>query len=316
MKPLKIIFAGTPAFSLPCLQALHATGHDICAVFTQPDRPAGRGQKPQASVIKQWAESKLLPIFQPETLRQTDIQQTIANYKADVMVVVAYGLILPQVVLDTPKFGCINVHASLLPRWRGAAPIQYAIRSGDKETGITIMQMSAGMDSGDILKQVHCPILDDDTSETLFTRLSELAPEALLSTLENIEQGISHATRQQEDLVTYSPKIAKTEAHINWQDTSQQIFQNIRAFIPWPIAYTQFETDSIKIHRAHPVAGFSTHTAPPGTIIAHKDDSIIVKTGDGALAITHWQWPNHKLMSLKDWLLHKASQIPVGSMLQ
>ena len=316
MKSLKIIFAGTPAFSLPCLQALHAAGHDICAVFTQPDRPAGRGQKPQASVIKKWAESKQLTIFQPETLRQTDIQQIIAHYKADVMVVVAYGLILPQVVLDTPKFGCINVHASLLPRWRGAAPIQYAIRYGDKETGITIMQMSAGMDSGDILKQVHCSILDNDTSETLFTRLSELAPEALLSTLEDIELGINHATPQQDDLVTYSPKIAKTEAKIDWQTTSQQIFQNIKAFMPWPIAYCQYQANTIKIHHAHPVKSFSNHETMPGTILAHQTDCILVKTGDSALAITDWQWPNHKVTRVKDWLLHKSSQMPVGSILE
>jgi methionyl-tRNA formyltransferase len=316
MKPLKIIFAGTPAFSLPCLKALYAAGHDICAVFTQPDRPAGRGQKPQASVIKQWAESHQLAIFQPESLKHSDIQRTIADLNADVMVVVAYGLILPQIVLDMPKYGCINVHASLLPRWRGAAPIQYAIRFGDKKTGITIMQMSAGMDSGDILKQIDCPIAQEDTSETLFSRLSALAPNVLLDTLKEIVQGTSIAKPQQDEWVTYSPKIAKTEAKINWQDTSDQIFQNIKAFMPWPIAYCQFLDETIKIHRAHPVNGFSTHQALAGTILSHHNDRIIVKTGDGAIAITHWQWPNHKVTSLEDWLLHKASQIPVGSILK
>jgi len=315
MNPLKIIFAGTPAFSLPCLEALYAQGHHICAVFTQPDRPAGRGQKPQASAIKQWAQLQELSIYQPESLKHSDIQAQIAAFKADVMVVVAYGLILPKVVLDTPRLGCINVHASLLPRWRGAAPIQYAIRNGDLETGITIMQMDVGMDSGDILSQKTCQILNSDTSETLFTRLSQMAPSLLLSAIEDLQEGTATPLRQVEENVTYSPKITKLEAQIDWQQTSQQIWQNIRAFYPWPIAYTSLGQNNIKIHQAHPITDLQ-FDAPAGSIVAHREHDILIKTGDGVIAITHWQWPNQATIAVHDWLTHKATQAPLGSILQ
>jgi methionyl-tRNA formyltransferase len=314
MKPLKIIFAGTPHFSLPCLQALQQSGHEICAVFTQPDRPAGRGQKAQASVIKQWALEKQLPVFQPETLKHEAIQNTIAELQADVMVVVAYGLILPQKVLDLPKMGCINVHASLLPRWRGAAPIQYAIHAGDEITGITIMQMDQGMDTGDILTQERCPILANDTSESLFHRLSLMGAKLLVSTLEKLQHHEIKGIPQNHEHATYASKITKTQAKINWQDTSRQICQNTRAYQPWPVAFTELASQVVKIHQLRIVHDTTPSKTQPGTIIAHTQDELWVKTGDGVVAIINWQWPNQKITSLKDWLIHKASLAPIGAM--
>lgn len=315
MKPLKIIFAGTPQFSLPCLQALHQAGHDICAVFTQPDRPAGRGQKAQASVIKQWALEKHLPVYQPETLRTPDIQTVIAELKADVMVVVAYGLILPKIVLELPKMGCINVHASLLPRWRGAAPIQYAIHAGDEITGITIMQMDTGMDTGDILTQEPTPILATDTSDTLFHRLSVIGAKLLTETLERLQNNDIQPIQQNPEQVTYASKINKTQAKINWHESSRQISQNVRAYQPWPIAFTKLGEELVKIHQVRLIDDYSSN-AQPGTIIAHQPNELWVKTGDGVIAIENWQWPNQKIISLKDWLIHKASLAPVGALFE
>lgn len=311
MKPLKIIFAGTPAFSLPCLQALHAAGYDIVGVFTQPDRPAGRGQKLQPSIIKQWATSQNLQIFQPSTLRAPDIQQCIADLEADLMVVVAYGLILPQAVLSIPKYGCINVHGSLLPRWRGAAPVQYAIREGDATTGITTMLMDVGMDTGDMLKKASCAIEASDTSESLLEKLSLMGAPLLLETIEEWIGGKLTPIKQDEALVTYAHKISKTDAKINWNDSSQRILQQIRAYIPWPVAYTEWQHQTIKIYQAYEVSDASQ--TPAGTIIQLTADAIIVKTADSAIAITHWQWPNHKMMPVHDWLQGKKHELPIGT---
>jgi methionyl-tRNA formyltransferase len=312
--PLKIIFAGTPAFSLPCLQALHHAGHNIVAVLTQPDRPSGRGQKLQASPIKQWALEHDLTVLQPLTLRNTDIQEALKKFNADVMVVVAYGLILPKVILDMPTFGCINVHASLLPRWRGAAPIQYAIRSGDTKTGITIMQMDVGMDTGDILKQADCSIDIQDTSETLFNKLSLIGPKILLETLDDIQENKITPIPQDEAFVTYSPKIEKQEAHINWNSKSEQILLTIRAFYPWPICYTEYQGIPIKIHQGSKISYTGQET--PGTILSTKEDKLLIKTSDGAISIQAWQWPNQKVVSIKDWLHAKANLLQIGSQFQ
>jgi methionyl-tRNA formyltransferase len=313
MKPLKIIFAGTPAFSLPCLQALHQEGHEILAVFTQPDRPAGRGQKLKPSVIKQWALTKALPIFQPHTLKSAEIQQTIQDLKPDLMVVVAYGLILPKAVLDIPKHGCINVHGSLLPRWRGAAPVQCAIREGDPFTGITTMLMDAGMDTGDMLKKVRCKIENNDTSETLLEKLSLIGAPLLIETIDEWISGTLKPIQQDESQVTYAHKIDKTDAKINWHETSNHILQKIRAYIPWPVAYTEWQNQAIKIHQAHSVIVSSTAT--PGTVLKHDTSTLVIKTGDGAIAITHWQWPNHKMMPVYDWLQGRGHELPEGTML-
>jgi methionyl-tRNA formyltransferase len=314
MNPLKIIFAGTPAFSLPCLKALYEAGHSIIGVFTQPDRPCGRGQKPQASIIKQWAIEHHLDVYQPESLKNPEIHKVIADLKPDVMVVVAYGLILPQTILNIPHYGCVNVHASLLPRWRGAAPIQYAIRSGDKTSGITIMQMDIGMDTGAILKQQPCHIDDNDNAQDLFDKLSHIAPPVLLETLQEIARGESQAIPQSEELVTYSPKISKHEAEINWNLNSEQILLNLRAFYPWPCGFSSYQGKNIKIHAAVLETQCSS-SSPPGTIVGHQKDKIIVKTGNGAIGILIWQWPNENQIKVQDWLIHKAHQMPLGSRL-
>lgn len=314
MHKLKIIFAGTPAFSLPCLQAIHQAGHDIVAVLTQPDRPSGRGQKLQASPIKQWAVEQDLRVYQPSSLKLDDIQKTLKDLNADIMIVVAYGLILPKIVLDMPKFGCINVHASLLPRWRGAAPIQYAIRSGDQKTGITIMQMNEGMDTGDILSQHECQIEPEDTSESLFHKLSLLSPPLLLETLKNIQDENVTPMPQDEKFVAYSPKIEKHEAHIDWNTSSAQILLNIRAFIPWPICFTNYQGTSIKIHQAQKVN--YSGKEQPGTILSLANDQLLVKTADSAISIQAWQWPNQKVVSMKDWLHAKGNQLSIGSLFE
>lgn len=314
MKPLKIIFAGTPAFALPSLKALFEAGHDICAVYTQPDRPAGRGQKLQASVVKEWALTKNLPIYQPTSLKSEEVQAQLQAHQADVMVVVAYGLILPKRVLDTPRLGCINVHGSILPRWRGAAPIQYALLSGDTQTGVTIMQMDVGMDTGDILKIVPYTIQKTDTSESLFDTLSNLATPALLDTLQALNTGTLQAQTQDEALVTYAHKIHKTDAHIQWQQSAKIIDCQIRGYYPWPIAYTQFNDQVIKIHQARILEGQKS-TQEPGRIIAFKPDEVLVATLDNIIAIQVWQFPNMKKISIKDWQNGHQHLLPLGSLL-
>ncbi len=314
MKRLKIIFAGTPAFALPSLEALYDAGHEICAVYTKPDSPAGRGQKLQASAIKEWALTKNLPIYQPTSLKSDEIQTQLKSHGADLMVVVAYGLILPKVVLDIPRLGCINVHGSILPRWRGAAPIQYAILAGDAQTGVTIMQMDVGMDTGDILKIIPYTIKKTDTSETLFEVLSNIATPALLETIEGLDAGTIHPIIQDENLVTYAHKINKTDAHINWQQAAKTIDCQIRGYYPWPIAYTQFNDQIVKIHQARILEGQKS-TQEPGRIIAFTADEVHVATQDDIIAIQVWQFPNMKKISLKDWQNGRQHELPIGSLL-
>jgi methionyl-tRNA formyltransferase len=315
MKPLKIIFAGTPAFALPCLQALFQAGHEIKAVYTQPDRPAGRGQKPQASVIKEWAMRQQLAIFQPESLKSDTVQAQLQSHQADVMVVVAYGLILPPAVLTIPRLGCVNVHGSILPQWRGAAPVQYAILAGDPETGVTIMQMDKGMDTGDILKVIRCPIQPKDTAESLLEHLSQLAPAALLETLEQLDQNTIQALPQAHHLATYAHKIKKTDAQIDWSQAASKIDCQIRGYYPWPIAYTHFQNQSIKIHAAQILKGQKS-SKPPGTIVAIHDTQVQVATGDDLIAIEVWQFPNMKKMSIKDWRNGHSHLLALGSVFE
>lgn len=307
-KSLRIVFAGTPAFALPSLEALFQTNHEIVAVYTQPDRPAGRGQKLQTSIIKQWAVEHHLPVYQPLSLRNDEAYKELESLQPDVMIVVAYGLILPQSILSIPKFGCINVHGSLLPRWRGAAPVQYAIHAGDKQTGVTIMQMDVGMDTGDMLTQVSTPITDEDTSESVLHRLSYMAQQPLLETLEHIDD--LKPIKQDEAFVTYAPKINKTDAKINWQQTAKEIHQQIRAYYPWPIAFTQFDSQDIKIHQASIIHQSSNKA--PGTIVTINKQSIQVVCGEDILAIQEWQWPNSKKMSVQSFLNGQNCPIQIG----
>ncbi|MFT7683871.1 MAG: methionyl-tRNA formyltransferase, partial [Moritella dasanensis] len=249
-KPLRIIFAGTPDFAAKHLSALLNSEHQVIAVYSQPDRPAGRGKKLKPSDVKQLAVSHDIPVYQPASLRNEEAQQALSALDADLMVVVAYGLILPQVVLDTPRLGCINVHGSLLPRWRGAAPIQRSIWAGDAETGVTIMQMDLGLDTGAMLHKVTCPIAADETSASLYDKLAELGPQGLLETLAQISDNTAVAEVQDDEQSNYAAKLSKEEANIDWTQSAVEIERQVRAFNPWPVSYTQIAEQNVKIWQA------------------------------------------------------------------
>ncbi len=308
MHDLRIIFAGTPDFAAQHLQALLDAQLNIVAVYTQPDRPAGRGNKLCASPVKGLAEQHNLPILQPNSLRQPESQQELADLQADLMIVVAYGLILPRVVLDTPRLGCINVHGSLLPRWRGAAPIQRAVWAGDAETGVTIMQMDEGLDTGPMLHKVACTIEPDDTSASMYAKLARLGPEALLATLRAIAEGQATATPQDDSSASYAQKLSKEEARIVWQLPAKQLELCIRAFNPWPISFFEVEQQNIKVWQACVLP--SPPALPPGTIVQAGREGIDVATGDGILRLLTLQPPGKKPMqahellnSRRDWFM-------------
>ena len=313
MKSLNIVFAGTPEFGIPCLDAIMSSKHNLQAVYTQPDRPAGRGRKLQASAVKEWATAKNIQVFQPLNFKIQENIDELAALKPDLMVVIAYGLILPQKVLSIPNFGCINVHASLLPRWRGASPIQHAILYGDKETGVTIMQMDKGMDTGAMLKEISCPI-NNDTSSSLNLRLSEIAAPPLLETIDNIANSNIISTPQDENLATYAPKISKIDAKINWNKPAIEIDCQIRAFNPWPITYTEVDDTVIRIYKATIIP--EEHNKKPGTILSLDKKGILVATGKDALLIEQIQFPGAKALSVADWLLAARNQLYVGLILQ
>ncbi|PLR30422.1 methionyl-tRNA formyltransferase [Chimaeribacter coloradensis] len=306
---LRIIFAGTPDFAARHLDALLTSHHDVVGVFTQPDRPAGRGNKLTPSPVKVLAESHQIPVFQPKSLRPAESQQLIQALDADIMVVVAYGLILPQAVLDMPKQGCINVHGSLLPRWRGAAPIQRALWAGDKQTGITIMQMDAGLDTGDMLSKLSCDIQPEDTSASLYNKLAELGPRAMLNTLADLEAGIAEPETQNEALVTYAEKLSKEEALLNWQLSAEQLERCIRAFNPWPVSYFMVEGQPVKVWQADVLPGNGDE---PGTIVAADKSGIQVATAEGILNITQLQPAGKKAMSAQDLLNSRRDWFVVG----
>ncbi|NDW21425.1 methionyl-tRNA formyltransferase [Alteromonas hispanica] len=294
--PLRIIFAGTPDFAAKHLSALIESEHDVIAVYTQPDRPAGRGKKLTASPVKQLAETHHIPVYQPESLKEEEAQRILAELNADIMVVVAYGLILPKAVLNAPKYGCINVHGSILPKWRGAAPIQRSIWAGDAETGVTIMQMDEGLDTGDMLHIATLPIESNDTSATLYNKLAELGPIALVDVL----QRLASITPQKQDdaLASYAKKLSKEEAQINWEESAEQIERNIRAFNPWPVAWMRVEKQNVKVWSAF-VEPCSVDVSP-GTIISANKSGITVATGKDALTITLLQIPGKKPLSAAD----------------
>jgi methionyl-tRNA formyltransferase len=305
---MRIIFAGTPAFAAETLKALINTEHEICAVYTQPDRPAGRGRKLTASPVKQLAQEHNIPVEQPINFKSDNAIQTLAGYQADLMIVVAYGLLLPQVVLDTPKLGCINVHASLLPRWRGAAPIQRAILAGDKESGVCIMQMEAGLDTGPVLSEARCPITEEDTAQVLHDRLAILGATTLVETLKDIEQCQRNAKPQNDELTSYASKLDKKEADIDWQDSAQNILRKINAFNPWPVAQTIWHDAIFRIWRAQLVKEEAQQ--PAGQIIKANKAGIDVATGDGVIRITELQLPGKRAMSVQDFL--NANTMKVG----
>ncbi|WP_028388164.1 methionyl-tRNA formyltransferase [Legionella fairfieldensis] len=315
MKNLKIIFAGTPEFGLPCLNALAHSRHQLLAVYTQPDRPAGRGRKLQASAVKSWALSQHLPVYQPSHFKT---EATVAELKAlqpDILVVIAYGLILPREVLTLPRLGCINVHASLLPRWRGASPIQQTILHGDKQAGVTIMQMDVGMDTGDMLAEISCPILPEETAGSLHDKLAQLAINPLLATLETLSCGRAIPKAQDDNLATYAKKIKKEEAAIDWYKSAVDIDRQIRAFNPWPIAYTKVGNEVLRIHRAHVITDVAL-AVEPGTIVSLDRQGMLVATGQQALMVEQIQFPGAKAMSVADWLNAGRSQLQVNRVLR
>ena len=285
---LKIIFAGTPDFAVTALKALLETGqHEICAVYTQPDRPAGRGRKLKASPVKVVALEHNIPVYQPVSLKDPEQQQQLRSLQADLMIVVAYGLLLPLPILDAPRLGCINIHASLLPRWRGAAPIQRAILAGDRETGVTIMQMEEGLDTGPVLYRLTTPIHNRDTAQTLHVRLATLGAQALLDTLGLIVDGSVCPVPQDEDAVTYARKLDKSEAVLDWATSAQELDRRVRAFNPWPVAQTLLQGKTLRIWEAELLSG--TAEEAPGTVLQAGKQGVDVATGDGILRLQRLQ---------------------------
>ncbi len=308
---MKIVFAGTPEFAAVALAALIDSQHDIVAVYTQPDRPAGRGRKLAASPVKQLALEHGITVEQPLNFKNQTDRDTLSAYQADVMVVAAYGLILPVPVLNTPRRGCLNIHASLLPRWRGAAPIQRAILAGDSATGITIMQMDAGLDTGDILLKRETPIMQEDTAASLHDRLADLGAQAIQEALLLLEQDRQQPEKQDEQLATYAKKISKQEASINWQDSAEQIHRQIRAFYPWPVAQTRYNDKVIRIHRAEMIR--QATQAKAGEIVRYNKEGLWVACGEDQLCITQAQLPGARAMSIVDIYNGHPQLFEIGS---
>jgi methionyl-tRNA formyltransferase len=288
---MRIVFAGTPEFAVPPLAALAASRHAVVGVLTRPDRPAGRGRRVEAGAIKEFAQSHGLPVAQPATLRTPDGRAALEAWRPDLMVVVAYGLILPPEVLAIPRLGCLNIHASLLPRWRGAAPIQRAILAGDAETGVAIMQMDAGLDTGPVLLERRVTIGPEDDSASLHATLAALGAAALLEAIEGLEAGTLQAQPQPVVGATYAAKIGKAEARIDWTGDAASIARQVRAFRPWPTAETRFRGEQLRIHRARALQDDATPDGgdAPGTVLGLQDDMLVVACGRGRLGILELQ---------------------------
>ena len=296
---MRIIFAGTPEFAVPSLQKLIDLGHDICAVYTQPDRPAGRGQHLQPSPVKVLALAHNIPVLQPLTLKTDDEFQTFQNFNADLMVVVAYGMMLPQTVLDAPRFGCINGHGSLLPRWRGAAPIQRAVIEGDKETGVTIMQIVKKLDAGDMLHKEVYAIKTTDTSAIVHDELSKLSAIGLEKVLQQIENGTLHAEPQDENLMTYAAKLTKEEAAIDWSESAEKLVRKIHGLNPKPVAQTIYNGLVMKVWNAEMLDETTNLSAGQ---VRCTTKTLDVASGNGFVRIHELQLPNGKRMSATAFL--------------
>ena len=319
---MKIIFAGTPEFAAVALKALISTEHDIVAVYTQPDRKAGRGQKLTPSAVKLIAQEHQIPVYQPLHFKSSTeeglaAQQELTDLNADVMVVAAYGLILPQAVLDTPKYGCLNIHGSLLPRWRGAAPIQRAIATGDTQTGVTIMKMAAGLDTGDMMYKTFCPIEAEDTSASLHDKLALQGAEAIVTVLQS-EESLQHYLNvrevQDESLTVYAHKLSKAEAKIDWTQNAVDIDRNIRAFNPWPVAFLPI--DDMKNLRVwgSVLSQENAKAKMAGTILAIDKKGVHVACGDeNAICLTSLQWPGGK--PLNPVQINQTQKLQVGQIL-
>ncbi len=305
---LRIVFAGTPDFSVAPLKALLAGEHRVVAVYSQPDRPAGRGRKLQAGPVKQTAVENDIPVLQPKSLKGEAEQAELAALKPDLMVVVAYGLLLPQAVLDIPRLGCINIHASLLPRWRGAAPIQRSILAGDDKTGVTIMQMEAGLDTGPMLHILDCPIDAGETGGSLHDKLAPLGAEALMQCLPAIADGSIEAETQDDTLACYAHKLSKEEAELDWNKSAEELERQVRAFNPWPVAQSQYQGGKLRVWNAVAVDG----QGKAGTVIAADKQGMDVACGQGVLRITQLQLPGKRAMAVADFL---NAHDPLGAVL-
>jgi methionyl-tRNA formyltransferase len=293
-----VLFAGTPDFALPSLDALAASGHKLLGALTQPDRPAGRGRRPTPSPVKRRAQALELPLWQPETLDDPALLKELRALAPEVIAVVAYGLLLPRAVLDLPVRGCVNVHASLLPRWRGAAPIARAILAGDRETGVTIMRMDAGLDTGDILLQRDCPIEPGATAGELHDALAERGASLLLQALNELESGRIAPVPQDDTQACYARRLNKAEAALDWTRPADYLARAVRAFNPWPVAHTGLDGERVRIWRTR-VGPVRVHV-PPGTILAAGNDGIDVATGAGTLRILELQWPGGRRLAAAD----------------
>ena len=298
--PPRLIFAGTPDFAVPSLQALLDAGYSVAAIYTQPDRPAGRGRQVRASPLKVCAAAAGVPVYQPVTLRDAAAQAEFAALQPDLLVVAAYGLILPPAVLAIPRLGCINVHASLLPRWRGAAPIHWALLAGDVETGVSIMQMDAGLDTGPVLARTGYPIPRGITGGDLYERLARLGAETLLATLPDLLAGRLIPEPQNESLVTYAPKLDKAELELDWSRPALELERRVLAFNPYPVARTPLGDQTLRIWRAQ--AEVEPTTAPPGTVLREASDGIVVAAGSGVLRLTEVQLPGGRPLPVAAFL--------------
>jgi methionyl-tRNA formyltransferase len=314
MTPLRIIFAGTPDFAARHLAALIDSEHHIVAAYTQPDRPAGRGKKLQASPVKQLALEHDIAVYQPENFKSEAAQQQLAELNADLMIVVAYGLLLPQVILDSPRLGCINVHGSLLPRWRGAAPIERALWAGDSHTGITIMQMDIGLDTGDMLLKKEIAIEATDTSGSLYHKLAEAGPQALIEAVNGLSQGKLVGEKQDDSLANYAKKLSKAEACIDWHQPAEFIERCIRAFNPRPVSYFMVAEQNVKVWQAS-VQPLSK-AAQPGTIVQADKHGIVVATSEQALRLETIQLPGKKALAAADVLNARKEWFQLNSVLE
>ena len=308
---MRIVFAGTPEFAAQHLQALLDAGRQIVAVYTQPDRPAGRGQKLMPSPVKQLAVQHGIAVYQPQTLRDPVAQAELAALQPDLMVVVAYGLILPQVVLDTPRLGCINSHASLLPRWRGAAPIQRAVQAGDASSGVTVMQMEAGLDTGPMLLKVSTTITADDTGGSLHDRLARLGSAAVVDAISKLAAGELRGEVQDDSQATYAHKLNKDEARIDWNRPADELERLIRAFNPWPICHSTLHGEPLKVL----AASLGEGTGQPGEILTASRDGLTVACGVGALRLTRLQLPGGKPLNFADLYNSRREQFAPGLVL-
>ena len=306
---LRVIFAGTPDFAAQHLQALLDSPHQVVAVYSQPDRPAGRGRKLTASPVKALAIEHAIEVQQPLSLKDADTQQVLTSYNADIMVVVAYGLLLPQVVLDTPRLGCINVHGSLLPRWRGAAPIQRAILAGDSMSGVTVMQMEAGLDTGPMLLKAQIPIAPIDTSASLYEKLAVLGCNSLVEALDSLQSAGLTAQVQDNAAANYAAKLTKAEGAIDWHQSAQQISLQVRGLNPWPVAYSDWQDSRLRIWMAHAIDTSSNQ--PAGSLVALDKTGLEVACGIGHLKITQLQWPGGKAL-IQSELMNLKQKMTLG----